>query len=439
MPLERPGGAVARLKRRRFATRFESLREPSRRGATCDVGFRGAGSGEGQRRQHGRAPCRAHPAAAGIAVEPVGTRTHHPAVVAFRYELLGERDGVRRGRYHTPHGTFETPCFAPVGTYGTVKGLTPAQVRACGAELLLANSFHLLERPGTETVAALGGLHRFMGWDGPILTDSGGYQVFSLAERRSVDDDGVSFHSPVDGSARRLTPESVLETQRALGPDIAMVLDECPPGGAPRDVVLAAHERTLRWARRARDLHDAWGGSARGQAVFGIVQGGTDPELRAQSAQALVAMDFDGYALGGLSVGESKPDMARATAAAVACLPRDRLRYMMGVGTPADFAAATRQGIDLFDCVTPTRHGRNHEAFTREGKMKLRNAQWARDERPLDEACRCYSCRTFSRAYLRHLCVADEMLAGIALSIHNIHYFQDLMADIRHAVESPVP
>ncbi|MEZ5965311.1 MAG: tRNA guanosine(34) transglycosylase Tgt [Planctomycetota bacterium] len=358
---------------------------------------------------------------------------------AFRFELLGENDGVRRGRYHTPHGTVDTPCFAPVGTYGTVKGLCPQQLVECGVQMLLANSFHLLERPGPDVVAAMGGLHRFMGWQRPILTDSGGYQVFSLAERRTVDDEGVSFRSPLDGSPRRLTPESVLETQRALAPDVAMVLDECPPGGAPREVVVAAHERTLRWARRARDLHDAWGGSSRGQAVFGIVQGGTDPELRAASAAALVALEFDGFAIGGLSVGESKEDMARATAAATALLPRDRVRYMMGVGTPDDFVAATRQGIDLFDCVTPTRHGRNHEAFTREGKLKLRNAQHARDPRPLDEACGCYSCRTFSRAYLRHLCVADEMLAGIALSLHNIHYFQDLMAEIRRSVEVAAP
>lgn len=361
------------------------------------------------------------------------------SVSAFRFELLGESDGVRRGRYHTPHGAIDTPCFAPVGTYGTVKGLTPAQLVDCGVQLLLANSFHLLERPGADTVARLGGLHRFMGWDRPILTDSGGYQVFSLAERRTVDDDGVSFRSPLDGSQRRLTPQSVLETQRALGPDIAMVLDECPPGGAPREEVLRAHARTLDWARRARDLHAAWGDSARGQAVFGIVQGGTDPDLRAASAAALVAMDFDGYAIGGLSVGESKTDMALATAAATALLPTDKVRYMMGVGTPADFVAATRQGVDLFDCVTPTRHGRNHEAFTRAGKLKLRNAQYALDQGPLDAACRCYCCRTFSRAYLRHLCVADEMLAGIALSLHNIHYFQDLMTGLRQSVEVTSP
>ncbi len=352
----------------------------------------------------------------------------------FGFELLGEKDGVRRGRYHTPHGSFETPCFAPVGTYASVKGLTPDQVRACGAELILANSYHLFDRPGVEVIARRGGLHRFMAWDGPILTDSGGYQVFSLSEHRRVDDEGVTFRSPVHGTERRLTPEAVLETQRDLGPDIAMVLDECPPGGAPREVTLAAHERTLRWARAARDVHDRWGGSARGQAVFGIVQGGTDPELRAASASALVAMEFDGYALGGLSVGESKSEMALATAAATAVLPGDRIRYMMGVGTPDDLRSATRQGVDLFDCVTPTRHGRNHEAFTRSGRLKLRNAQFINDDGPLDSECRCYTCRTFSRAYLRHLCVANEMLAGTALSLHNIHYFEDVMAEIRAGV-----
>lgn len=359
--------------------------------------------------------------------------------MTFRFELIAERDGVRVGRYHTPHGSFTTPCFAPVGTYGAVKGLTPAQLRECGAELILANSFHLMERPGAELVARRGGLHRFMGWDGPILTDSGGYQVFSLAERRVVDDDGVSFRSPIDGSLRRLTPHSVLETQRLLGPDIAMVLDECPPGGAPPEVVRVAHQRTLRWAAEARELHERWGGATRGQAVFAIVQGGTDPVLREESARALVALDFDGYAIGGLSVGESKEEMAVATAAATAALPRDKIRYMMGVGTPEDFVAATRQGVDLFDCVTATRHGRNHEAFTREGRLKLRNARFAEDDRPLDERCGCYTCRTFSRAYLRHLSVAGEMLAGIALSLHNIRYFLDVLADIRAGVLAPQP
>lgn len=352
----------------------------------------------------------------------------------FRFELLGERDGVRRGRYHTPHGTFETPCFAPVGTRAALKGLTPRQVKETGSELILANAYHLFLRPSAAMVARRGGLHRFMGWDGPILCDSGGYQIFSLAHLSTVDDDGVSFKSIVDGSAQRLTPESALEVQRDLGPDIAMILDECAAGDAPREVMVRAHERTLLWAKRARDLHARWGDAARGQAVFGIVQGGTDPELRAASACAMVALDFDGYAIGGLSVGETKDRMAIALDAAVTRLPQDRLRYLMGVGTPQDFALATRRGVDLFDCVTPTRHGRNHEAFTREGELKLRNARFAEDDSPLDGACACYTCKTFSRAYLRHLCASGEMLAGILLSIHNLHYFQDLMRGIRESV-----
>ncbi len=355
---------------------------------------------------------------------------------AFRFELLAQHGKLRRGRYHTPHGTFETPCFAPVGTYATLKGLTPVQVRETGAELILANSYHLHVRPGAERIERLGGLHRFMGWNGPILTDSGGYQVFSLGGKVKIDDGGVTFQSVIDGSTHRCTPESVLTFQRQLGPDIAMVLDHCPPGDAPPAEQRAAHERTLRWARMARDQHDAWGGSARGQAVFGICQGGVDPELRAASAHQLAAMDFDGYAIGGLSVGETKQQMAVALDACVDQLPAHKLRYMMGVGMPEDLLAATARGVDLFDCVVPTRHGRNHTAFGADGTtLKLRNAQYADDPAPLVDGCLCYTCRTFSRAYLRHLAVADEMLAGILLSIHNIHFLQDLMRAIRTRAE----
>jgi queuine tRNA-ribosyltransferase len=357
-------------------------------------------------------------------------------VSAFRFELLATNGSLRRGRYHTPHGTFETPCFAPVGTYATLKGLTPEQVRATGAELILANSYHLHVRPGAERIERLGGLHRFMGWDGPILTDSGGYQVFSLGGKVKVDEGGVTFQSVIDGSTHRCTPESVLTFQRQLGPDIAMVLDHCPPGDASLDVQRDAHERTLRWARDARDVHERWGGAARGQAVFAICQGGIDPELRGASARALAAMEFDGYAIGGLSVGETKAQMAVALDACVHELPAGRLRYMMGVGMPEDLLAATAQGVDLFDCVIPTRHGRNHTAFGADGcSLKLRNAQYADDPAPLVEACRCYTCGKYSRAYLRHLAVADEMLAGILLSIHNIHFLQDLMRSIRARAE----
>lgn len=354
---------------------------------------------------------------------------------AFRFELLAQKGKLRRGRFHTPHGTFETPCFAPVGTYGALKGLTPEQVASTGAELILANSYHLHLRPGEAVVKGLGGLHRFMGWKGPILTDSGGFQVFSLAERRVVDDAGVTFRSTVDGSEQRLTPEGALAIQRDLGPDIAMVLDECPPGDGDRAIVERAHARTLLWAKVQREVHARWGGADRGQALFGIVQGGTDPELRERSARELVALEFDGYAVGGLSVGETKDQMKTALAAAVPLLPREKLRYLMGVGTPEDFELATHEGIDLFDCVTPTRHGRNHEAFTSEGKLKLRNAQWALDERPLDAACRCYTCRSFSRGYLRHLAVSDEMLCGILLSLHNIAHFQAIMRRLRAEAE----
>lgn len=360
-----------------------------------------------------------------------------PAVTAFRFELLGRRGALRRGRFHTPHGTFETPCFAPVGTYAALKGLTPDQVAATGTELILANSYHLHLRPGADRIERLGGLHRFMGWQGPILTDSGGYQVFSLGGKVKVDDEGVTFQSVLDGSTHRCTPESVLAFQRQLGPDIAMVLDHCPPGDADAATQRAAHERTLRWARTARDLHDRWGGSARGQAVFGICQGGVDPELRAASARALAAMDFDGYAIGGLSVGETKQQMAVALDACVHELPAGKLRYMMGVGMPEDLLAATAAGVDLFDCVVPTRHGRNHTAFGPGGApLKLRNAQYADDPGPLVDGCRCYCCRNFTRAYLRHLAVADEMLAGILLSLHNIHFLQDLMRDLRARAET---
>jgi queuine tRNA-ribosyltransferase len=353
--------------------------------------------------------------------------------MTFRFELLSTSGGVRRGRFHTPHGTFETPCFAPIGTYGALRGLTPAQVRETGSELILANSYHLSLRPGAEAVRRLGGLHRFMRWDGPILTDSGGFQVFSLDRFSKVDDEGVTFRSVVDGASVRLTPARSLEIQRDLGPDIAMVLDHCPPGAGDPEAARAAHARTLAWAKVQRDLHEEWGGARRGQALFAIVQGGVDVELRAESAACLRGLEFDGHAIGGISVGEPKADAARAIDAAVAELPADKIRYLMGVGMPEDIRDATRRGVDLFDCVIPTRHGRFHEAFTRSGRLKMRNAKYAHDERPLDSECACYACRTFSRGYLRHLAVTGEMLGGLLLSIHNLRYFQDLMAEIRSA------
>jgi queuine tRNA-ribosyltransferase len=284
-------------------------------------------------------------------------------VTAFRFELLGQNGKLRRGRFHTPHGTLRDAVLRAGRHLRDAEGPDARTGAATGAELILANSYHLHVRPGAERIERLGGLHRFMGWDGPILTDSGGYQVFSLGGKVKVDDDGVTFQSVIDGSTHRCTPESVLTFQKQLGPDIAMVLDHCPPGDADLATQRDAHERTLRWARMARDVHDRWGGSARGQAVFGICQGGIDPELRAASAVAMAAMDFDGYAIGGLSVGETKAQMAVALDAAVDHLPAGKIRYMMGVGMPEDLLAATAQGVDMFDCVVPTRHGRNHTAF----------------------------------------------------------------------------
>lgn len=354
----------------------------------------------------------------------------------FSYRLIAQDGLARLGEIHTPRGIIRTPAFMPVGTVGTVKALYPEQVKEAGADIVLGNTYHLMLRPGAERLARLGGLHSFMRWDGPILTDSGGYQVFSLGGKVKVDDGGVTFQSVIDGSTHRCTPESVLTFQKQLGPDIAMVLDHCPPGDADLATQRDAHERTLRWARTARDVHDRWGGSARGQAVFGICQGGIDPELRAASAVAMAAMDFDGYAIGGLSVGETKAQMAVALDAAVDHLPTGKIRYMMGVGMPEDLLEATAMGVDMFDCVVPTRHGRNHTAFGADGtSLKLRNAQYADDPNPLVEGCGCYCCRKYSRAYLRHLAVADEMLAGILLSIHNIHFLQDLMRGIRARAE----
>jgi queuine tRNA-ribosyltransferase len=368
---------------------------------------------------------------------PIHTRHHIPdtPLSSFRFELLGQKGKLRRGRYHTPHGSFETPCFAPVGTYATLRGLTPEQVKATGSELILANSYHLHVRPGAERIEKLGGLHKFMNWDGPILTDSGGFQVFSLSDKMKINDAGVTFNSLIDGSKHHCTPESVLTFQRQLGPDIAMVLDHCPPGDSDIELQAVAHNRTLRWAREARDLHESWGGCDRGQAVFAICQGGTSLELRAESASELAKMEFDGYAIGGLSVGETKVQMATALEACVEHLPESKIRYMMGVGMPEDLLAATSQGVDMFDCVIPTRHGRSHTAFSPSGTpLKLRNLQYADDPNPLVAECHCYTCRNYSRAYLRHLSVADEMLAGILLSIHNIHFLQDLMRSIREQV-----
>jgi len=362
----------------------------------------------------------------------------------LRYECTGTDGKARRGRLLTARGEVHTPAFMPVGTAGTVKGVTPAQLVSAGAQMVLANTYHLMLRPGAETVERLGGLHALMAWPGPVLTDSGGYQVFSLAHMRKLDDTGVTFQSHVDGSQVTLTPARAVEIQRRLGADVMMQLDECPPGRADKDHVAAAVRRSIRWARLCRDAWEAPFGPAaarhsrqgRPQALFGIQQGGTHRDLRAESAAALVELDLPGYAVGGLSVGEGHDAMCSVLDAVDEQLPADRPRYLMGVGEPRDILAAVRRGIDMFDCVLPTRNGRNAQAFTWQGRLRLRNAQWAADPRPIDEACDCYTCRHYARGTLRHLFLAREMLGPTLVTIHNLHFFASLMAAIRAAIEA---
>jgi queuine tRNA-ribosyltransferase len=338
--------------------------------------------------------------------------------------------GARRSTFHTPHGAVEMPAFMPVGTQGTVKGLEIGLVRGTGSQMVLANTYHLALRPGEEVVEALGGLHGFMGWEGPILTDSGGFQLFSLAKMTKVTEEGAVFRSHVDGRLLELSPERAVGIQESLGADVAMVLDHVVALPNEPEVVREASERTVRWAGRCRE-------AARrdDQALFAIVQGGTDPELRLDCARRLVEMDFVGYAVGGLSVGETPEEMYRTLEATVPSLPVDRPRYLMGVGRPEDLLEAIRRGIDLFDCVIPTRNGRNAMAFTDGGSLRLRNLCHERDDGPLEEGCSCPACRR-SRGYLRHLFQADEMLGPILLSIHNITYYQRLLADARAAIEA---
>ncbi|MEM1303300.1 MAG: tRNA guanosine(34) transglycosylase Tgt [Planctomycetota bacterium] len=347
-------------------------------------------------------------------------------------EVLHTDGAARRSRLHTPHGSVELPAFMPVGTVGAVKGVEIDRVRDTGAQMVLGNTYHLALRPGEETVAQLGGLHRFMGWGGPILTDSGGFQVFSLADRMKIDERGARFRSHVDGSLIDLTPERSIDIQRALGSDVAMVLDQVVALPAPRDRVIEAMDRSLRWAERCQ-AH-AGGLPDIGQSLFAIVQGGLDETLRRDCAERLVPMGFAGYAVGGLSVGEPPEEMYRTTAATTAYLPADRPRYLMGVGKPEDLLESIARGIDMFDCVMPTRNGRNALAFTDEGPLRLRNSRYQRDPRPLDENCPSPASR-HSRGYLAHLFRAGEMLGPILLSIHNLTYYQRLMADARLAIE----
>ena len=340
------------------------------------------------------------------------------------------RDGrARTGRLVTPHGEVETPVFMPVGTAGAVKAVLHRDLREIGARILLANTYHLMLRPGDELVAGLGGLHGFTGWDGPFLTDSGGYQVFSLASLRRVDDEGVRFQSHIDGTAHLLTPERSMEIQAHLGADIAMAFDECPPGDAPKEAIAEATARTTRWARRCREVHrgeDQW--------LFGIVQGGVDGDLREQSARDLIEMDFPGYAIGGLSVGEPHEARDRVLEDLEPILPGDRPRYLMGVGTPEDIIESVARGVDMFDCVLPTRNARNGQLFTSRGRLSIRNARYRDDPRPPDPECPCPTCRTASRAYLRHLHKSGEMTAATLMTVHNLFFYLDIMEGLRQSI-----
>ena len=360
----------------------------------------------------------------------------------FRFVLRGTDGGARLGECRTPHGVVETPAFMPVGTQGAVKGVLFRDVAAAGVTIVLGNTYHLYLRPGDGLIGRRGGLHRFIGWDGPILTDSGGFQVFSLADRRVITDEGAEFQSHLDGSRHLLTPERTVDIQARLGSDVAMVLDECLAFPATRDEAAAAMQRSLRWAARCRtrleSLRAAPPPEVRmgtpGQAQFGIVQGGVFTDLRRESAEASRAIGFEGYAIGGLSVGEPIDQMYDVVAATTRWLPEDRPRYLMGAGTPEDLVECVSRGVDLFDCVLPTRNARNGQLFTSQGRINIRNARYAEDDRPLDPACRCYTCRHHSRAYLRHLHLAGEMTASALNTLHNLSFYLDTMTRIREAI-----
>jgi len=342
------------------------------------------------------------------------------------------RDGAgRRGRLELAHGVVETPVFMPVGTYGTVKAMSPAELEGLGAQIVLGNTFHLWLRPGTEVIEKHGGLHRFMGWQGPILTDSGGFQVFSLTTLRKLSEEGVRFSSPVNGDRLLLTPEESMRIQRSLDSDIVMAFDECTPYPATEAQARASMELSMRWAERSKRAHE---GNA--NALFGIVQGSVYEGLRERSLDALKDIRFDAYAIGGLAVGEPKADRDRIIRHLMPAMPADRPRYLMGMGTPEDLIQAVQAGVDMFDCVLPTRNARNGWLFTRSGDVKIRNARWRDDPRPLDEACACYACRHFSRAYLYHLQKANEILGARLNTIHNLHYYLALMRELRAAIEA---
>ena len=347
----------------------------------------------------------------------------------FAFEVTGTDGAARRGRLNTPHGVVETPAFMPIGTAGSVKGVTPAQLRATGTRMILANTYHLQLRPTADVVRDLGGLHTFMGWDGPILTDSGGYQVFSLAEINRITDDGVEFRSHIDGAPMCLDPKIATAVQNSLGADIIMAFDECPPLPSDTRTIRRAVDRTIRWAKACQAAH-----AREDQAMFGIVQGGLDLIERARCAKALVKLDFPGYAIGGLSVGESHEEMVAVLGPTTSCLPVDKPRYLMGVGTPRDILAAVQAGVDLFDCVLPTRNGRNSHAFTAGGVLRMRNEQHRLDSEPFEQRCDCEACQSFSRGYIRHLFNAGEMLGPTLTSIHNLRFYQRFMSRIRERI-----
>tara|TARA_R110000782_G_scaffold167129_3_gene259112 strand:+ start:31483 stop:32610 length:1128 start_codon:yes stop_codon:yes gene_type:complete len=352
----------------------------------------------------------------------------------FSFSIAATDGKARTGAISMQRGDIRTPAFMPVGTAATVKAMRPAEVRASGADIILGNTYHLMLRPGAERVAKLGGLHRFMGWARPILTDSGGYQVMSLSALAKMSEEGVAFSSHIDGSKHLITPERSMEIQRLLGSDIVMAFDECTKNGATRDEAAASMERSMRWAKRSRDAFDAGGDHADRAALFGIQQGSLDEELRGISAQKLMDIGFDGYAVGGLAVGEGQEAMFATLDFACDQLPADKPRYLMGVGKPDDIVGAVERGIDMFDCVLPTRSGRNGQAFTAQGPINIRNARYAEDMGPLDPDCDCPACTGWSRAYLHHLVKAKEILGAMLMTQHNIHFYQRLMQQIRDAI-----
>lgn len=350
----------------------------------------------------------------------------------FSFELQATDGKARKGVIKTPRGEVRTPAFMPVGTAATVKAMMPESVRATGADILLGNTYHLMLRPTAERIANLGGLHKFMNWERPILTDSGGFQVMSLAELRKLTEEGVTFKSHIDGSKHMLSPETSMEIQRLLGSDIVMCFDECPALPADRKRILESMQLSMRWAKRSRDAF----GDRPGHALFGIQQGGLEQDMREESAEALKAIGFEGYAVGGLAVGEGQEAMFNVLDYAPDMLPKDKPRYLMGVGKPDDIVGAVARGIDMMDCVLPSRSGRTGQVFTRHGVVNIKNARHADDPRPLDEACTCPACSNYSRAYLHHVFRANEMISGMLLTWHNLHYFQDIMQGMRDAIEA---